>query len=872
MKFYKNATLADVLIGGCLLGVIALTVSSNLPHKLLIALGAACIAALAFFPIDDERIYVTAFRIIRHTFSRKVFIKGGKYDAADLFPYERLENNYIVNKDGSFTAVLEIRPLEFRLLSGAKQDAIIDGAMTAVYDGLCFGQEAAVVKLERPLDLNGQLNGEIERIKRLIDCRENGGLSETEYKARMNVIEDRANAIDGMNGNANGCYGAYYFMLYDKDVKSLMSSISRIGRLFNSAGAEARLLDKVGLYEYVGLSVGIPPSAADCPIKKPPLTENVWMDEPDAPEEYLLSELIPDRVEFNLTRTRQDGKTLTQFVVAGYPLNVCNAWGSGIFDLPYTKVVMKLTPVEKSKAVKRIDNAVMELSSKKSGKASEVINKSTHVETLSVLLTSLQNDNETMLDVSIIITAYDVQGGNEVRRAVKRKLRELGFTCGEAIGRQADAYLSTGFYDKLNSTRGIQSSAVAACFPFVSNAVVEENGLLIGENDLPVFVDFFRRDGGERVNSNMVIVGKPGSGKSYAAKTLLCNLASCGAKIFVLDPENEYGKLTESLGGKVLDAGSSRHGIINPFQVIGSLRDEDEDDSGGDFYAHLRFLEQFFKLTFAGLSGDCLEILNKATLDAYGAKGITGGTRLESLRGGDYPTFDDIAETVDEKAKSETDPHTLSCLKNIRNYLSKFGSGGMNGALWNGASSFRLSENFVTFNFQRLLADKNETVANAQMLLILKWIENEVIKNREYNRRSGADRKIAVVVDEAHLFVNEQYPVALDFMFQLAKRIRKYDGMQIVVTQNIKDFTGTPEIARKSTAIINVSQYSLVFSLSPNDMNDLCKLYEKAGEINESEQASIVYNPRGRAFFIYGPASRTNIDIRATPYVESLFM
>ncbi len=169
-----------------------------------------------------------------------------------------------------------------------------------------------------------------------------------------------------------------------------------------------------------------------------------------------------------------------------------------------------------------------------------------------------------------------------------------------------------------------------------------------------------------------------------------------------------------------------------------------------------------------------------------------------------------------------------------------------------------------------MLADKNETVANAQMLLILKWLENEVIQNREYNRRNGTSRKIVVAIDEAHLFVNEQYPVALDFMF--LKRIRKYDGMQIVITQSIKDFAGTPEIARKSTAIINVSQYSLIFSLSPNDMTDLCKLYEKAGEINESEQSSIVYNPRGRAFFIYGPASRTNIGITATPYVESLFM
>lgn len=76
----------------------------------------------------------------------------------------------------------------------------------------------------------------------------------------------------------------------------------------------------------------------------------------------------------------------------------------------------------------------------------------------------------------------------------------------------------------------------------------------------------------------------------------------------------------------------------------------------------------------------------------------------------------------------------------------------------------------------------------------------------------------------------------------MAKRIRKYNGMEIVITQSIKDFAGTPETARKSMAIINVLQYSLIFPLSPSDMNDLCALYEKAGQINEIEADNIVHN------------------------------
>ena len=157
------------------------------------------------------------------------------------------------------------------------------------------------------------------------------------------------------------------------------------------------------------------------------------------------------------------------------------------------------------------------------------------------------------------------------------------------------------------------------------------------------------------------------------------------------------------------------------------------------------------------------------------------------------------------------------------------------------------------------------------MLLVLKWLDNEVVKNRDYNLINGTDRKIVIAIDEAHVFIDEKFPIALDFMYNLAKRIRKYNGMQIVITQNIKDFVGSPEIARKSSAIINVSQYSFIFSLNPNDMSDLCTLYEKAGQINENEIENIINLPRGSTFFISGPANRTNIRIVATPHVKQIF-
>ena len=150
----------------------------------------------------------------------------------------------------------------------------------------------------------------------------------------------------------------------------------------------------------------------------------------------------------------------------------------------------------------------------------------------------------------------------------------------------------------------------------------------------------------------------------------------------------------------------------------------------------------------------------------------------------------------------------------LLNYISKFATGGRNAGLWNGEASISTQENFIVFNFQSLLANKNNTVANAQMLLVLKWLDNEIIKNRDYNLRYGASRKIIIVIDEAHVFIDSKYPVALD---------------------------------------------------------DLCRLYEKAGAINESEQDEIINNGRGRAFVVTSPSERSSIDIETPKDIERLF-
>ena len=871
IQFFKNISILDIIIALSFLAIIVLLVPTNIGFVKFILMAITLIIGVwLFLPFEGQRFYIFLVYAVKYIFSVKKFSKDDtkiQTNIDNYLPYKDIRDGYIEYATYS-AGVLEIEPREFSLLSEFRQNQMIDENFGKIIREIVDHTKASLVKIDRKLSFEQYIQYEEKKKESLQLLFDNGELTEDELTARISIINDRIRIYSDLTEKTPVIKPFYYLVVYDH----------------NKAVIDEILNDAVVTFQNIGMASHILDTKELALFLKYNYTPNFNEKDLDViADEELMSWVCPHTVEFKPRSSVIDGEESFTFTVKNFPISVINAWGYKIFNIPNTKIVMNLSPYEKQKAVKMIDRSVQELAAQTeySYKASSLIDKQTHIETLIEVLRMLQNDNETLFGVTLHITLF-LNGETEksliknMKKSVKRIFAEEGFELVDNYFRQNSAFVSTNL-SKLDLMtdfqRAIHSNSVAAVFPFVLSNLMDETGCILGtENNYPVVVDFFKRNF-ERVNSNMVIMGKSGSGKSYATKTILTQLCAENCKIFILDPENEYQILAQNLGGRLIDVGTAAEGRINPFHVITTLEGDElgSESKVNNFAVHLQFLEEFFRVALDGISSDALEYLNNVIVDLYKSKKITAKTDFSKLEAKDYPTFDDLFGIIDKKLNESKVEYDLTQLRILHNYISKFAGDGRNANLWNGESTLSVKENFTVFNFQSLLANKNQVIANAQMLMVLKWLDNEIIKNRDFNMKHNTNRKIVVAIDEAHVFIDPKYPVALDFMYQLAKRIRKYNGMQIVITQNIKDFVGSEEIIRKSTAIINACQYSFIFALSPNDMDDLCTLYDKAGQINEVEQDQIVNNPRGNAFIITSPTSRTNISIIASEEAKRLF-
>lgn len=876
LQFFKNINFSDIFVVLFALVLIALAMTSilSMVAKLVISGVVLFITIILFMSFEPGvRLYKQVGDLFKYMFGLNTYKKfkmgsKSKKDIKNLLPYAGiLDNDYderrkigIIDYKEYFGAAIEINSIQFHMLSESRQNGYIDTFESALKT-ISIEDMGAIYKFSRPMVFDSYIDNECRKREDILDMVRNGTTNINEARPRLEIAESRIAHLESMNVDSE--FPVYkdhiYLAFFCNSVRSLLQVINFVASTIENGSSGALTCSILDRNETAVFLKSFYENHFD-------ERETRNIDPKD-----LISWITPDKISFGVNKLTMNGVTHSIYEISDYPLSVPNAWGRAFFSAPGTRICVKFKPVDQAEAEKRLDRSIMDMRIKAtegSSRASAVLDVQTHIDTLNELLQYIKQGSEMLFDTNIYAMVEQDQ-----KKIFKTQVMRNGFRVYDLFAKQKEGLINCNVSRRMTIKRferGINSSSLAAIFPFVSDSIQDPKGFYVGMNSEPVFLDFFQRDQ-ERVNSNVVIIGKSGSGKSFCTKCLLANLAADNSKIFILDPEKEYDIIARNMYGKVIDVGSAREGRINPLQINASQDDEDTASGNVSLAMHMQFLETFFGMILEGITMDGMELLTQALKDLYSRFGITNATQIETLRPEQFPIMQDLYNYICDLEAAATDDYNRSNYKVLKIYLNKFAEGGRNAVLWNGHSTISSAENFIVFNFQSLLANNAGSVANAQMLLIMRWLNNEVINNKDYNARYNTKRKVIVVIDEAHVFIDPKQTVALDFMQQMAKRIRKYDGMQVVITQNIKDFTGSPEIARKSTAVINACQYSLIFALAPQDISDLVVLYEKAGKINEKEQDTIVTNPRGRAFLMTSPYSRTNVDILVNDRVRNLF-
>lgn len=855
---WKCYSMPDVIVALVMFAIIFASVTTG---NWAIAVILGIVSVVMFMPTQDGIFYACILENVKFLFSKKKYTaaaKSAKESVDALIPLKNIRDNGLIEyAGGSFGRVIKIGQKNFGIEDAVQQNIDINYFANALklIDG---NQSADIVKIDRPVNLDafaGELFGRLNDVRESMD-------SDDVKSIKDGVLRERIDAIDRLNNIRKQYISDYYIVLYGRNELDLENAAVNVSSEINKCGLSTKLLGKRETAVFLKYSY------SRC------------FDEREASglsDDELLEWVKPKEIAFKANKYMIDGVEASILAVADYPLRVKNAWGAELFNIPNTKVVMHVKPVEKYKAIRRIDKCISDMETKQimSEKASEANSAEIHKETMDALLDSLQAENESLFDVTLTVTAYNYLNNANYKKNTRRAMLTGNFKASALYGLQIEAFKSAVIAPQSclkNYERGINSSSLAAAFPFVRIFVMDKGGIMLGENKTnryPFIFDLWKR-GNLYQNSNAMIIGKSGSGKSFFLKSLILNEWANNTRVIVCDPEAEYLTLTRNLKGNIIDVGNAKEGRINPFHIYKILTEEGTPaDPVVTFNTHLKMLESFFKIVLVGASQDVIELINNLVVETYERKGITETTDCSGFKAEDFPLFSDLLETLQAKDKESMDSLTLRDMRTAELYLTKFVSGRYSD-IWNAPSTLKTDASIIDFNFQSLFANKNNVVANAQMLLVFRFIEQEVINARELNRY-GKNLHTMIVCDEAHLFIDAKFPIALDFFYQMSKRIRKYNGSFIPATQNVADWNANEELRSKTSAIIKNSQYLFIFKLAAPDMKDVLDVYKAGDSFNEEEQRMIISAVTGQAFFVGSSELRACIRIKSGEYARELF-
>ena len=494
-EFFRGVTGLDIILGAIFLAIAIVLFTANFDYHIWIGFAWVIVAVSLFFKFaDDVRFYTTMVYLLKFMVQKKKFTndsEGKKGDINTILPYNGVIQDRYIDFGIYYGMVLEVQPMFFTLLTENFQDNVIDSFANALRR-LNNDQTCSIVKIRKPMVLDNYIYNENKKYDTLYDMQYDGQITEAEIDARAPIFEERVSFFEYINRQQKIYKDYFYIVVYDRDRELLENTVSGMMTALATSlnPISSKILNGKDLYVFLKANLGKEFDQRDLDV---------------IPFNKYKEWIKPAKIKFNIAKFFVDKDCYRVYNLIDYPLQVGNAWAASFFLLDRTKVVMKFNPMPRMDSEKQIDKAIMEMESKlgKAGRSSTQIDYQTHLDTLRQLLVSLKNNNEQLFNVNTYITSEE-----SAKKDVRAMLKQQGFRYSEMFSRQIDGFISSNIsrLDSMKSTkRGMPTTTLAASFPFISNSLQDENGMYLGDNEYPVFVDFFKRDR-ERVNSNMMII------------------------------------------------------------------------------------------------------------------------------------------------------------------------------------------------------------------------------------------------------------------------------------------------------------------------------------------------------------------------------
>lgn len=771
-----------------------------------------------------------------------------------LLPIREISNGIIVTTDNRYIKILEVVPINFLLMSGMEQEAVIDAFRDVFKVGPSSLQFKSISKRsnmdkhlrilrEEALKEESEHCFELQKeyAKLLKEAGDNYGISRrfflsfefehegslfqratfSEIAYQMQTIANRI--IDALSGCGN-------------DVLSLQDDDEQLNEILYTIlnGRKSEVISYNDWSESVMRrylkATGVDPDDWFRILPYIPATEYIAPRRIDfCAKDYM----IIDQRYYTFAYIPSDG--YSNVVLPGWTSVMINA-GEGIdVDMLFNRVPRERVVFRIRQSINQNRASIMDTTDTQDSyetlaesiRAGEYLNKGLS-----------QGEDFFYFATIITISGDTIEEMDYKYNELKKLLKLSNITIVKCKREIEQAFLSTlplckwdlNIWNK--AKRNVLTDGAASCYPFTSFELCDEDGILLGENTMNnslALMNIF--DTRKYSSASIFIAGMTGAGKTYTLLLLAIRMRLKHIPVILIAPEkeHEFRRVTTAIGGEFIRIGSGSSQRINILDIFQSDDTAARILDGNDIISSkleekVQSVKTAFKLLIPDIDYVERELLDEALIAAYAKKGITrdNASLLDPEDPTKYKEMPILSDLYEELLKDKRAERITTILK-----MLVTGSG----SSFNGHTNVNLDNKFVVLGLEHLTTD----LLPFGMFVAMDYSWSKIKEDRT--------QKTALFMDEWWRFAYE--PVAADYSLQIAKTIRAYGGSLVLATQQMNDIFAV-ENGKYGEGVLNNCKIKIIMHLEEMDAQGVQRILR----LTNNETKRIVRYKRGEGLLV----------------------